>query len=146
MRIRGSRPLGVLVGLLALVSVASSSSALAAQGTDKLWCQVKAAGDGMELAVFAADNRAGQTAAAAACGYAMSLGDFYAISSGTPAAGRTLACQFSDEDRGVMVTVWWMNAISQADQNASDWCYKEAVNDRFTVEWPDGSITPPGGP
>jgi hypothetical protein len=112
----------------------------------KIWCQVKGTGDGMELAIWAANTVAGQQAAAASCGYALSLGDFYAISSSTPADGRAMACSFWDAYHGAGIAAWSMNNLSYGSSNAASWCYNEAVHDNYEVVWPDGSVTPPGGP
>jgi hypothetical protein len=137
----------IVVMILATV-VLLPSAALAAPSApaNTLWCQVKLDGDGMELAVWAASTVAGQQDAAAACGYALSLGAFHPISSSTPGRGRTLACTFWDSYRGAGIQAWSMNNVSAGASNASAWCYNEAVNDNYEVVWPDGSVTPPGGP
>jgi hypothetical protein len=134
------------VAILALAVAALLPIPAIAASTDNLWCQVKSVNDGMELATWAPNTLAGQREAAAACGYAISLGDFYGISSSTPATGRTRACDFRDDFRGVGISVWSMNAVASGSVNAATWCYDEAIQDNFRVIWPDGSVTPPGGP
>jgi hypothetical protein len=139
----------LLVTTMLAAGLLVPSAALAAPSSvpaNKIWCQVKGAGDGMELAMWAANSEAGQQAAAASCGYALSLGYFYPISSSTPAAGRTLTCTFWDAYRGAAIQAWSMNNVSAGSSNASAWCYNEAVHDDYEVVWPDGSVTPPGGP